>query len=323
MADYRCIYRNASTGARTSGLSHLEFRVWIQYQLSADDFGVCPALAEKLMGDNDALLEEGAKRVQAAIETLVSVDLCQVFADGRRRYLYQRDWQDWQRLRHATTTSLPAPTAETLRKCSAKTRALFEQFHPRILEALPPHAGACDAPATATAVATASSEGGSGETAASAEPGGAPQPARVSPAIVVGRPARDSVAARAAALGIQSPLGWDRAHGKHAFQADFCAPPGEGAGDAWGVCLPQATVDEFVARAVGAGSTKADAVAGVHAWALSVKARWVAAGKIPGENIFDFWRREWAEAHPTPRAAAKVPGHGGGLDRLMGGKAHG
>lgn len=294
MADYRCIYRNAGTGERTSGLSHLGFRVWIQYQLSADDFGVCPATAAKLQGDSDALHAETPRRVQNEIENLIAIGLCGSFMDGKKRYLYQPDWQDWQRLRHASSTALPAPPAETLQKCSAKTVALFEQFHRNFTEGLRPHAGACDAPATATADAVLV-EGGPGET----------PPKPVTATVRVG-PARESVADRAAALGLVKPGAWDRQHASHAFRGYFCG---------W-VCLPQSVVDGFVGRATGAGADHTEALAGVHAWALSVKARWATSGQIPGEDIFGFWRNEWTREHGTNKPAATRPS-GTGLDRLM------
>lgn len=151
MAQYRLIYQGAGTGERITALSHLEFRVWVQYQLSADDYGVCPAEAVKLQGDNVALQDESQRRIQTAIERLIAVQLCGVFQDGRRRYLYQPDWQDRQKIRHFTATSHPAIPAEELRKCSAKTQAIFRERFRNSSEEFPLHARACDAHANANA----------------------------------------------------------------------------------------------------------------------------------------------------------------------------
>lgn len=290
MADYRLIFRNAATGERTSSLSHLGFRVWTQYQLSSDDFGVCPALAAKLQGDNDALHAEPEKRIQAEIENLIAINLCQVFTDGRRRYLYQWDWQDWQRLKHATSTTLPPVPAELLEKCSPKTRKLFADFHPRLREGLPPHARACDAPAPADAPADAL-EGGPGETAHH------PPLAR-----------RVSVVDRAGALGLVSPGAWQRQHATHALRDVTCD---------W-VCLPQAVYDEWLRRLMAAGTPAEQAAADIRAWVADVKARWHESGQVPGDSIFDFWRHEWQRTWGTNRASS-APRPGAGLDALIGG----
>jgi hypothetical protein len=156
MANHRLIHKEAATGQRTTDLDELEFRVWVQYLLSADDFGVCPATAVKLQGDNRRLAKVPTKKVQAAINQLVAVTLVQSFDDHGMRYLYQWDWQDWQRLKHASTTSFPPIPGELLEKCSPKTVALLREFHPKIAKVLPPRASACDALANANAVANAS-----------------------------------------------------------------------------------------------------------------------------------------------------------------------
>jgi len=268
MADYRLIFRNAATGERTSSLSHLGFRVWIQYQLSADDFGVCAALAAKLQGDNPSLADESARVIQAEIEHLVTLHLCGVFEDGRRRYLYQTDWQDWQRLKHASSTTLPPIPAELLEKCSPKTRALFQEFHPKIREVFPPRARACDAPANADAPADASLGGAGGA---------------VVRAVEVVRPAL----MRAPRVSPGSPAEWDRLHSKHAMRGELCG---------W-VCLPQTLFDEFVGKAGGGGAVA------VREWALGVRESY--AGRVVAEgDVFKFWRNEWTATHGGNRPAA-------------------
>lgn len=96
-----------------------------------------------------------------------------------------------------------------------------------------------------------------------------------------------------------SPLAWDRVHGRHV--AGFCS---------W-VCLPQSIFDEFVNRVIGAGASEPDAVKQVRAWAEGVRQSW--AGRIPGDDIFAFWRNEWAATHGSNKPAATA-----GIDPLAG-----
>lgn len=271
MADYRLIFRNAATGERTSSLSHLGFRVWVQYQLSADDFGVCAALAAKFQGDNPALADESARAVQAEIDRLVTLRLCGSFEDGKRRYLYQADWQDWQRLKHASSTTLPPIPAELLEKCSPKTRELFQQFHPKIRETFPPRARACDAPANASAHADASLGGAGGAVVRAVDV--------VAPALM-----------RAPRVSPGSPADWGRRHGSHAMRGELCG---------W-VCLPQSLFDEFVGKM---GADEATGRAAVRTWALGVKDAY--AGRVVAEgDVFKFWRNEWTATHGGNRPAA-------------------
>lgn len=97
---------------------------------------------------------------------------------------------------------------------------------------------------------------------------------------------------------IVSPLAFHKAHGKHV--SEFCA---------W-VCFPQVVFDEFVRRVLGAGADEAAARAQVTAWAQDVRQRW--AGRIPGDDIFTFWRHEWQATFGSNRPAS------GGVDVLAG-----
>lgn len=178
MADYRLIHRNAASGDRSSSLSHLGFRVWVQYQLSADDYGICRAEASKLIGDNPALGKSAAP-IQREIENLIAIRLAGVFVDGRSRYLYQKDWQEWQRIDWPTQTSMPCIPLELFAELSPKTQKLFAEKHPKRFQVLGPHAGARNASATADANADADLEGGLGETA------GPPLTPRGRPGLVV------------------------------------------------------------------------------------------------------------------------------------------
>lgn len=155
MPTYRLIEKSAGTGERITQLSHLGFRVWMQYQLSADDFGVCPAEAVKLAGENLALQGEPLKRLQEQIENLIAVGLCGVFQDGSRRYLFQFDWQDYQKIKHPSKTALPPVPDEQLAQCSVSTQALFRDHREKRNGSFRPHG---NADANATALATASAE---------------------------------------------------------------------------------------------------------------------------------------------------------------------
>lgn len=272
MATYRLIHQEAETGARSSSLSDFGFCVWISYQLAADDFGVCPATAAKLQGASPRLSRKAPKVVQAEIETIITVGLCRVFTDGPQRYLYQPDWQDRQRLKHATATALPPVPVELLEQCSPKTRALFAEFHPKIREGFSAHAGACDAPANADASASGSfSEKSPRETIAPSQP----------PRVPRGRP---GLVAGGGRWGME-----------HAQCVDgFCTF----------VCLRRTVFTEFVTRAMSAGFSEAEAQHNTLAWAQGVRAQWAARREIPGANIFDFWRNEWAGAHTANKPSS-------------------
>jgi hypothetical protein len=147
VADTRILHRKAAGSEKVSNLSDLEYRVWTQYLLSADDFGVMPAQAIVLQADNRALRKKPSKTVQKALETLITVGLIRVFLHQGERYVWQHDWQDWQGLRHARNTVMPAPS--DLSGATPRTREFFEK-HTGIFpesfgnppEELRPHAGA-------------------------------------------------------------------------------------------------------------------------------------------------------------------------------------
>ena len=102
---------NARLGhsAKVSRLSDLAFRVWTTYVLAADDFGVMRADAVAFQAAHDALRERPADEVAAAVERLVEVGLVSAFEDQGARFLYQSDWQDFQRVRFPARTPHPLP----------------------------------------------------------------------------------------------------------------------------------------------------------------------------------------------------------------------
>lgn len=106
-----------------------EFRVWAQYILSSDDFGVMRFSAVTLQADNDALNARPQRIVQRAFARLVAVGLLHDFEHQGRAYVYQHDWQDWQKIEYPRATIEPVPTETALGTCTEITRELFGK-HP-------------------------------------------------------------------------------------------------------------------------------------------------------------------------------------------------
>jgi hypothetical protein len=118
-------------------LTDLEYRVWTQYLLSADDYGVMRFSAVTVQADNDALHAKPTRTVQRCLERLVDVGLLADFEHQKRKYLCQLDWQSWQRIKFPRHTNHPAPPAAVLGRCDETTVGLFLDHHPCRLEAPP------------------------------------------------------------------------------------------------------------------------------------------------------------------------------------------
>jgi hypothetical protein len=130
MPDNRFLHRCQGHSEKLSGLTHLEYRVWTQYLLSADDYGVMPDSASIIRGDNFALEAEPEETIAAAMETLKRIGLVQTFTHQGRRYLWSASWQNYQSIRFPRSTHYPIPSAEVLQKCSGETSALFQKHSP-------------------------------------------------------------------------------------------------------------------------------------------------------------------------------------------------
>jgi hypothetical protein len=117
---------------KVSALSDFEHRVWTQYILSADDFGVMPASAFVLQADNAALATRPTRKVQAALETVISVGLVLVFTHQGTRYVWQKDWQDWQEIRWPRRTSRPLPIVQG--EATAATQKLFGEHSKKLTQ---------------------------------------------------------------------------------------------------------------------------------------------------------------------------------------------
>ena len=122
----RLLHARLGHSAKVSSLSDLAFRVWATYLLAADDFGVMRADAVAFQAAHDALRGRPAEEVAASIERLVEVGLVEAFEHQGARYLYQRDWQDFQRVRFPGRTLHPLPAEATV---SARTLHLWSA-HP-------------------------------------------------------------------------------------------------------------------------------------------------------------------------------------------------
>lgn len=125
----RFLHPKAGHSDKVTRLTDFEYRVWTQYLLSADDFGVMRATAVNLQADNDALAQVKPAVVAAAVERLINCGLVRVFEHQGRRYVYQHDWQTWQKVEFPRTTNEPKPPADAIGLCDAVTQALFAK-HP-------------------------------------------------------------------------------------------------------------------------------------------------------------------------------------------------
>lgn len=129
MPDDRFIHRRAGHSQKVNLLTDLEHRVWIQYVLSADDFGVMRATHHPLQNDNDHLANRSAKVVQGCLDKLAQCGLIRRFEHQGKSYVYQHDWQTWQKVAYPRATTQPCPPHEALTGCDEATRKLFG-LHP-------------------------------------------------------------------------------------------------------------------------------------------------------------------------------------------------
>lgn len=106
-------------------LTDFEYRVWTQYLLSADDFGVMRMSSMTLHDQNDALARRPLKSIDKVLENLVAVRLLRGFEHQRRQYLFQHDWQEWQKVTYPRLTLEPQPPLD---RCSRHTQWLLSHW---------------------------------------------------------------------------------------------------------------------------------------------------------------------------------------------------
>lgn len=126
MPDDRFLHKRLGHSEKISQLTDFEFRVWTQYLVSSDDFGVMRFSAITLQSDCDAFALRSSKQLQKALDRVADAKLIATFPHQGRIYCYQRDWQDWQKVDYPRGTLHPAPPLGDL---SEKTRELFTK-HP-------------------------------------------------------------------------------------------------------------------------------------------------------------------------------------------------
>jgi hypothetical protein len=129
MPDDRFLHPRLRISAKVSALSDLEFRVWVDYVLSSDNFGVMPDSAAMLRGGNVALAARPETEIRCALDRIVRTGLLLRFQHQGQHYLCDPVWQDFQKIRYPKATYYPTPPQELFGKLSAKTRGLFREHH--------------------------------------------------------------------------------------------------------------------------------------------------------------------------------------------------
>jgi hypothetical protein len=125
----RILHPKLGHSQKVALLSDLEYRVWTQYLLTSDDFGVMPMLAVLIQGQHKALATRPVKMIQRCLNRLVEIGLCHVFIVQGDHYLYQRTWQTFQSVDYPRGTQYPKPPDDAIETCDPATRDLFTK-HP-------------------------------------------------------------------------------------------------------------------------------------------------------------------------------------------------
>lgn len=258
MPDDRLIHRRLGRGQRTTSLTDFEFRVWMQYELSADDYGVMLRSAAPIQTDNARFAKESAAKVLRALNHCVEVRLIVPFEHQGLQYVCQPDWQDFQKVRYPRDAHQPCPPAEVLQICTSATQELFSR-HPRSGSGNPPQDSGerseidpCLPHARVRETANGLRQEADGE--------------------------RRTAAIARRGIGGGALLGGSYAeHAKH------------GACNDRGLCVPAFLHREFLGKAHGDE-------AHVRAFYERTLAE-LAPGVIPGDEPLDFWRAAWKRVH--------------------------
>ena len=124
------LHRRGGHSEKVTGLSDFEFRVWTAYLLAADDFGIMRANAVTLQAADDSLAGRPATKVKHGLDRLVEAELVRTFEHQGQGYVYQHNWQEWQKVKFPRKTLNPCPPTPALAECCPLTRALFGEWFP-------------------------------------------------------------------------------------------------------------------------------------------------------------------------------------------------
>jgi hypothetical protein len=129
LPDDRLFHPKLLQSEKVERLTDFERGVWFASRLACDDFGVFRAAANILQGAARFLETKPAKTIHRALIAIDRVGLLQSFEHEGRAFMFQWDWQDWQKVTYPRGTLLPKPGAEMLAICSPATQELFAK-HP-------------------------------------------------------------------------------------------------------------------------------------------------------------------------------------------------
>lgn len=129
MPDDRLFHPRLLQSDKVDRLTDFERGVWLVSRLVCDDFGVMRASPNALQSAARFLERKPAKLLQRALEALENVGLLNSFDHEGRLYLFQWDWQNWQKVSYPRGTLHPKPPALLLGLCSRETQELFTK-HP-------------------------------------------------------------------------------------------------------------------------------------------------------------------------------------------------
>lgn len=121
----RLSHPSDGTSKKLCALNDFEFRVWSQYKLAANDFGVMAYSPAPLIAENRSLEQRGVSKVRKALDRIVGLGLLLVFEHQGDPFVCSPRWGDFQQVRYPRKSHLPLPTGTALIACSASTRTLF------------------------------------------------------------------------------------------------------------------------------------------------------------------------------------------------------
>lgn len=133
----RILHPRAGDSNKVNRLDDFQYRVWTQYMLCADDFGVMPFSAPMLQGANRRLDSEPREVVQAAFQAVADIKLVLTFNHQGRPYVCDPTWQKWQKIRYPRKPEHPCPPIDTIALFNRETFELFRDCHDNFPETFP------------------------------------------------------------------------------------------------------------------------------------------------------------------------------------------